>query len=49
MTSQGNPEAVKAAQEMIVSAVTGLLFIIFSYVILQIIGADILGIPGFFS
>lgn len=47
MTSQGNPEGVKAAQEMIVSAVSGLLFVIFSYVILKVIGADILGIPGF--
>lgn len=45
--SQGNPEAVKAAQERLTSAVVGLLFIIFSLVILQIIGADILKIPGF--
>lgn len=45
--SQGNPEAVKAAQERLTSAIVGLLFIIFSLVILQIIGADILKIPGF--
>ncbi|MDO8621002.1 MAG: hypothetical protein Q7R31_01860 [Candidatus Levybacteria bacterium] len=45
--SQGNPEQVKAAQEQLTSAVVGLLFIIFSLVILQIIGADILKIPGF--
>lgn len=45
--SQGNPEQVKAAQEQLTSAIVGLLFIIFSLVILQIIGADILKIPGF--
>ena len=47
MTSQGNPEAVKAAQEQLTSAIVGLLFIIFSLVILQVIGVDILKIPGF--
>lgn len=47
MTSQGNPEAVKAAQEQLTSAIVGLLFIIFSLVILQVVGVDILHIPGF--
>jgi len=47
MASQGNPEAVKAATEGLTSAVIGLLFIIFAFVILQIIGVDILRIPGF--
>lgn len=46
MTSQGDPEKVKAAQEMLTSAIVGLLFIIFSLVILQIIGVDLLKIPG---
>lgn len=45
--SQGNPEEVKGAQEQLTSAVVGLLFIVFSLVILQIIGANILQIPGF--
>lgn len=45
--SQGNPEEVKGAQEQLTSAIVGLLFIIFSLVILQIIGADILKIQGF--
>ncbi len=45
--SQGNPEKVKEAQGMLTSAIIGLLFIIFSVVILQIIGLDILGLPGF--
>lgn len=47
MGSQGNPEAKKAATEGLTSAIIGLLFIIFSFVILQIIGVDILRIPGF--
>lgn len=47
MTSQGNPEKLQGAQETITSAVVGLLFIIFSLVLLEIIGADILRIPGF--
>lgn len=47
MASQGNPEAVKGASEQLTSAIIGLLFIIFAFVILQIIGVDILRIPGF--
>lgn len=47
MASQGNPEAIKAATEQLTSAIIGLLFIIFSFVILQIVGVDILQIPGF--
>jgi hypothetical protein len=47
ITSQGNPEKVKAANEQLTSAIVGLLFIILSFVILQIIGVDILKIPGF--
>lgn len=46
MTSQGNPEKVQAAREQLTSAIIGLLFIIFSLAILQIIGVDILRIPG---
>jgi uncharacterized membrane protein YqhA len=47
MVSQGNPEATKAATEQLTSAIIGLLFIIFSFVILQIVGVNILRIPGF--
>lgn len=47
MTSQGNPEKVQEAREQLTSAVVGLLFIIFSVAILQIIGVDILKLPGF--
>ena len=47
MTSTGDPEKIKAGQEMFVSAGAGLLFIIFSVFLLQLIGADILKMPGF--
>ncbi len=46
MASSGNPEKVQAAREQLTSAVVGLLFIIFSITILQVIGVDILHIPG---
>lgn len=47
MTSQGNPEKIQGAKETLTSAIVGLLFIIFSLVILQVVGYDILRIPGF--
>lgn len=47
MASQGNPEAVQASRDQLISAIVGLLFIIFSFVILQVIGVNILRIPGF--
>lgn len=46
VASQGNPEKVKEARERLTSAIVGLLFILFSVVILQIVGIDILHIPG---
>jgi len=49
LASQGNPEALKGAREQLTAAIVGLLFIIFALVILQIIGYDILHIPGFGS
>ena len=45
--SRGNPEKLEAAREQLRSAIIGLLFIIFSLVIIQAIGVDILRIPGF--
>lgn len=47
MMSQGDPERIQAAREQITAAIVGILFIIFSFVILQIIGVDLLHIPGF--
>lgn len=47
MTSRGNPDAIQAAKDRLTSALVGLLFIIFSIVILTVIGVDILQIPGF--
>lgn len=46
LTSAGNPETLKAGQDRLTSAIVGLLFVIFSILILQIIGANILSIPG---
>ncbi len=45
--SGGNPERVKAGKEMITSAIAGLFLIVFSVIILKLIGYDILQIPGF--
>lgn len=47
MTAQGDQEKIKEGREMLTSAVIGLLFVIFSLTILQIIGVDILHLPGF--
>lgn len=47
MTSGGNADTLKKGREQFVSAVIGLLFVIFSTLLLQIIGVDILGLPGF--
>lgn len=46
MTAAGNPESIKAGQEQFTSAVIGLLFIIFAVLLLEVVGVDILGIPG---
>lgn len=47
LTSAGNPEQLQAGQELVSSAVSGLLLIIFSVFLLKLIGVDILGIPSF--
>ncbi len=47
LTSTGDPEKLTNGKEVIVSAIAGLLMIIFSVLLLKIIGVDILKIPGF--
>ncbi len=47
MISRGDPERIKHAREILTAAIIGLLFIIFSFVILQVIAGDILRIPEF--
>lgn len=44
MTSQGDPARLKAGQELLTSAISGLIMLIFSVFILNFIGIDILGI-----
>lgn len=47
ITAEGNPNTIKTAQEKFYSAIIGLLLIIFSILLLQVIGVDILGLKGF--
>lgn len=46
MTSSGDPEKLQEGKNILVSAGAGLLFIIFSTFILELIGINILKIPG---
>ncbi len=45
--SQGNPEKIKKAQELLTSCIIGFILIIFSVFILRLLGVTILQIPGF--
>lgn len=47
MYSRGDKEIISQARSQLTSAIIGLAFIIFAYVILSVIGVDILKIPGF--
>ena len=49
ITSAGSAEALKAGQERFYSAIIGLLFLIFSVILLKIIGVDILGFGTYFG
>lgn len=47
LVSAGNPEKIEQGKQIIISALSGLLLIIFSIFILQIVGVEILKLPGF--
>lgn len=47
MASQGNPEGLKSGQELLTSAISGLILLIFSIFILKLIGFDILKLSSF--
>jgi hypothetical protein len=47
MTGGDNAEQVKKGKELFTSAITGLLFIIFSVTLLKIVAGDIIQLPGF--
>lgn len=47
ITSAGNPEAVKKGRDQFTSAAIGLLFVLMAVTLLQVIGVNILQIPGF--
>lgn len=47
MTSSGDPQKLKAGQELLTAAISGVIMLIFSVFILRVIGVDILKIPGF--
>ena len=45
--SSGNPESMNEGKEIVSSAITGLLIILFSVFILKVLGVDIFCLPGF--
>ena len=49
MTAQGDPQRLQAGKELLTSAIAGIILIIFSVFILELIGVNILRIPGFGS
>ncbi len=48
MVSSGDPQKLQAVRENITSILTGLILIVFSLVLLQVVGANIISIPGLF-
>jgi hypothetical protein len=46
-TSGGNAERLQSGKDLLIASISGLLLIIFSIFILELIGVRILGLPGF--
>lgn len=44
--SKGKPESIAQGKEQLISAIVGLVFIIFSFIIFQLVFVDLLKIPG---
>ena len=44
MTSQNDPERLQSGKNVISAAVIGLAFVLFSVIILKVIGVDVLGL-----
>lgn len=44
MTSSGDPQRLKAGQELLTAAISGLILLVFSVFILRLIGVQILGL-----
>jgi len=47
MSAAGSPDRLKAGQELLTSALSGLILLVFSIFILKFIGIDILGLGAF--
>ena len=47
MSATGSPDRLKAGQELLTSALSGLILLVFSIFILKFIGVDILGLDKF--
>ena len=47
MTSRGDPKRLVAGQELLTSAIMGLILLIFSVFLLKIVGVNLLDIKGF--
>lgn len=47
MTAQGDPQKMASGREVLTAAISGLIFIVFSVFLLNLIGYHILRLPGF--